>query len=202
MKGVTTEQLALAKVYASAMIQLAESQGEMDLLYNELGDLANRIGNSAELESFLASPMIDRETREAALEKLFRGKYSDLLVDSLQVLNRKGRSGLVRAVVEAYAMAREERLGRIRVFVRSAAPLTEELRAGLRDVAGRYAGKEAELVEEIDETLIGGVIMQIGDEKFDGSVGTKLSRLTDAFRERASRELFGSRVHVEGAAAL
>lgn len=197
MRGATTEQLALAKVYAEAMIQLAESQGEMDLLARELADFARRIEQSAELASFLASPLIDREARETAVEKLFRGKYSDLFIDSLQVLNRKGRANLVRAVAEAYALAREERLGRIRIVVRSATPLTDELRARLRDVTGRYTNKEPELAEEIDESLIGGLVVQIGDEKFDGSVRTKLARLGEALRERASREIFGDRSHVE-----
>ena len=201
MSGVTTEQLALAKVYAEAMIQLAESKGEMDLLARELADFASRIEQSADLASFLASPLIDREARETAVEKLFRGKYSDLFIDSLQVLNRKGRANLVPAVAEAYALAREERLGRIRIIVRSAAPLTDELRAGLRDVAARYTNKEAELAEEIDESLIGGLVVQIGDEKFDGSVRTKLVRLGEALRERASREIFGDRSHVEASSS-
>lgn len=201
MSGVTTEQLALAKVYAEAMIQLAESKGEMDLLARELADFASRIEQSADLASFLTSPLIDREARETAVEKLFRGKYSDLFIDSLQVLNRKGRANLVPAVAEAYALAREERLGRIRIIVRSAAPLTDELRAGLRDVAARYTNKEAELAEEIDESLIGGLVVQIGDEKFDGSVRTKLVRLGEALRERASREIFGDRSHVEASSS-
>ncbi len=201
MRGVSGEQLPLAKVYADAMIQLAESQGETDVLAKELDDFAARVNDNAELESFLASPAIDRDTRQAAIEKLFRGKYSELFVNALQVLNSKGRSGLVRAVAEAYSLAREERLGRIRVFVRSATPLTEELRIGLKGAARSYTGKEAELLEEVDASLIGGLIVQIGDEQFDGSIRTRIARIGAALRERASREVFGDRVHVEGAPA-
>ncbi len=199
MTGVTDEQLALARVYADAMLQIAESQGEMDLLEHELHDLATHIERDEDLAGFLSSPTVDRETKRGAFEKLFRGRYSDLFVDSLQVLNRKGRSAIIRAVAEAYAQAREERLGRIRVHVRTACPLTDELRAGLKEVAGRYTGKEAELVESIDESLIGGLVVQIGDEKFDGSVRTKLNGLGKALRDRALREIYGRRVHVEGA---
>ena len=201
MRGVTDEQLPLAKVYADAMIQLAESQGETDVLAEELDNFAARVNDNAELESFLASPAIDRDTRQAAIEKLFRGKYSELFVNALQVLNSKGRSGLVRAVAEAYSLAREERLGRMRVLVRSATPLTEELRISLKGAARSYTGKEAELLEEVDASLIGGLIVQIGDEQFDGSVRTRLSRMGLALRECASREVFSDRVHVEGAPA-
>ena len=199
MRGVTDEQLTLAKVYADAMIQLAESQGETDVLAGELSDFAALVGENADLETFLASPTIDRDTREAAIEKLFRGKYSDLFVNAIQVLNSKGRSTLVRAVAEAYSLAREERRGRMRVYVRSATPLTEELRIGLKGASRRYTGKEAELIEKIDASLIGGLVIQVGDEQFDGSVRTRISRMGMALRECASREVFGDRVHVEGA---
>lgn len=199
MRGVTDEQLTLAKVYANAMIQLTETQAETDLLARELNEFATLVNENAELETFLASPTIDRDTRQTAIEKLFRGEYSDLFVNSIQVLNSKGRSNLVRAVAEAYSLAREERLGRIRVFVRTATPLSEELRISLKGAARRYTGKEAELIESVDASLIGGLVVQVGDEKFDGTVRTRLSRIGSALRECAVREVFGDRVHVEGA---
>ena len=197
MKGVTDQQLTLAKVYAEAMIQLAESQGETGELAQEQSDFASRFNDNADLQTFLGSPTIDRDTRRTAIEKLFRGKYSDLFVNSLQVLNSKGRSTLVRAVAEAYSLAREERLGRVRVFVRSATPLTEELRIGLRGATRSYTGKEAELIETIDASLLGGLVVQVGDQQFDGSVRTRIARMSAALRETATREVFGDRVHVE-----
>ena len=78
MRGVTDEQLTLAKVYANAMIQLTETQAETDLLARELNEFATLVNENAELETFLASPTIDRDTRQTAIEKLFRGEYSDL----------------------------------------------------------------------------------------------------------------------------
>lgn len=200
MPDASGQEFAVARVYSSVMLQLAESQGEVDVLLEELREFATRVDENAELRAFLSSPTVARDARRRALEKLFRGRFSDLFVDSLQVLNRKGRLGLIHSVVEAYALARKELHGRVQVQVRTAASLTDELRERLKDVAGEYTGKEADLVETIDESLIGGIVVQIGDQKFDTSVATRLKRLGDALRDRASHEIHSGRTHWEGLA--
>lgn len=200
MAKVSQQGSALARVYAGAMIKLAESSGEVDVLLEELRNVSEVVDSDAGLEDFLTSPMVDMEARCKTIEKLCRGRYSDLFVDSLQVLNRKGRLGLIRSVTEEYARARDELQGRAKVHVRTAAPLTDAFRMRLKDFASKQTGKKIDLIETIDESLIGGLILQIGDEKFDASVATKLRTLGGALRQRASREIHSGRRHVEGAA--
>ncbi len=197
MPGTSDQESAVARVYATAMLDLAQSRDQVDLLLSELLDFAAWVEKEADFETFLSTPMVDVETRRKTLEKLFRGKYSDLFVDSLQVLNRKDRLGLVRTVAEAYRLAHEALHGRVEVHVTTAAPLTDELRAKLKDVVDEHTGKEAVLVEAVDESLIGGLVVQIGDQKFDASVATKLTALAGTLLERASREIRGDRVFVE-----
>jgi len=199
MPGVSDQELAVARVYASAMIDLAKASDQVDALLEELDDLAQRIEADAEFDAFLSSPMVDVETRRRILEKLFRGRYSDLFVDSLQVLNRKGRLGLIRGVAKAYRLASEELQGRVQVLVQSATPLTRRHRESLREITARHTGKEVELVETIDESLLGGLVIRIGDDKFDASVATKLRTLAGRLLERASREIHGGRDYVEQA---
>ena len=200
MAKVDEQELAVARVYAGAMLQLAHARGEADGLLNELLDLAGRVEKDAELERFLSSPLIDVDARRATIEKLFRGRRSDLFVDSLQVLNRKDRLGIIRGVAHEYRLAHEELHGRVEVFVRTAAPLSHKLRAKLKEVASRRAGKEADLVETIDESLIGGLVMRIGDEKLDASIATRLRKLAGVLLDRASREIHGGRTYLEGTA--
>ncbi len=199
MANISDRESALARLYAAAMLDLAQACGEVDVLLGELLDFAGRVNEDADLHAFLVSPMVDVETRRKVLEKLCRGDCSDLFVDSLQVLSRNGRLGLIGNLAEAYRLAREELRGRVQVHVRTASPLTDELRMRLKDVATRQTGKEAELVETVDESLVGGLILQIGDRKFDTSVATRLKRLAGALLERASQEIHSGRVHWEGA---
>ena len=93
MANVTDKEIAVARVYSSSMLQLAEARGEADDLLAELLALSRQLEKNPEFESVLSSPRIDAKARETTLEKIFRGRVSALLVDSLQLLNRKERLG-------------------------------------------------------------------------------------------------------------
>jgi len=183
------KQIAIARVYSRSMLNLAEKQGEAEGLLAELGELAAYLERNPEFATFLASPMIDTDERAASLKKLFRDKASHLLVDSLQVLNRKGRLALLGAVAETYRDEFQKRRGRIDVHVRTAVPLTAGLRDELRAVAAEFTGKEPVLIEEIDDAMIGGMVLRIGDQKLDATVAYRIRKLRSAFHERAVHEI-------------
>ena len=188
MAEASDKEFALARVYGGAMFELAEAQGQADAMLEELLDLVTVLDGNPEFETFLASPMVDPEVRRASIQKIFRGRASDLLVDSLQVLNRKDRAGILRSVVEAYRLAHQDRRGVVDVHVRTATALTDSLRDRLKTVTGEFAGKEARLVETVDESIIAGVVIRIGDRQLDTSVSTRLRKLADSLAERASVE--------------
>ncbi len=194
------EELAIAKVYASAMLELAEQADEGDALERELTELAALVDRDTDLASYMTSPTVEVDARRKTVERAFRGRASDLLVDSLQVLNRNGRLGLVRAVAETYRLAREERHGRVEVYVRTATPLGKRLRARISEIFAKRTQRETDLVESVDESLIGGVVVQVGDEKLDASVARKLADLSRGLLDRASREIHGDKVYVVGSA--
>lgn len=196
MANVTDKEIAVARVYSDALLQLAESKGEADDLLAELLELVRYLDRDSAFENFLSSPRIDVQAREKTIEKIFRNRVSDLLVDALQVLNRKERLALLRAVVETYRLAHEELRGRIDVHVTTAVPLSEKMRERLAEVASRHAGKHAELVETVDETILGGMVVRIGDEKFDSSVAARLKTLGVALAERASQEVHSDKSYV------
>ena len=191
-------EVGIAGVYATAMLNLAKSSGQEDGLREELARVSALLAGEQEFEAFLSDPTVDSEARQQMIEKLFRGRYSDVLVDSLQVLNRKERLGSIRAIAEAYRLLHQEMKGRVEVHVRTAAPLNEALRAKLRTKLAKKTGKQADLVETVDESLIGGLIVQIGDEKHDNSVLRKLATLARNLLDRASREIYSGRTYTVG----
>ncbi|MES1245413.1 MAG: ATP synthase F1 subunit delta [Acidobacteriota bacterium] len=190
-------ELSIAGVYSKAMLDLAEQQGASDSLLEELQGLVEYLDRNPELERFLASPLVEDEDRGRVLEKAFRGKTSDLLLDSLQVINRKGRLGLLRGIVESYSAGHRELRGLVETRVRTAVPLTEALRARVRDAVARHTGRTPVLVETVDPSLLGGIVIQVGDEKIDGSVAQKLRELGRALELRASQEIVRSRSYVQ-----
>ena len=196
MATVSDKEFALARVYSAAMLELAEAKGEADSLLAELLDLSAYLAKNADFDAFFSSPMLDVDARTKSIERIFRGKAGDLLVDSLQVLNRKGRLGLFRSIAETYRLAHQGLRGRAEVQVTTAVPLGKKLRARIKDLTDKYTGKDTVLVETVDESVIGGTVVRIGDKKFDTSVASKLRKLSDSLRERASYEIHGGKSYV------
>lgn len=189
MAKISDKGITLARVYAGAMLQLAESRGEADALCEELLELGKYLDDHPEVVEFFGSPMVDGDDRAKMIEKTLRGRASDLLTDALQVINRKDRMGLLGEVINQYRLAHKKLRGHVDVFVHSAVPLDEGQRGEIRKVAKRFSDKEPELVESVDPEILGGLVLQIGDLKFDGSIAARLRRLSENLVALGTREI-------------
>jgi F-type H+-transporting ATPase subunit delta len=196
MAKANDREMSIARIYSKAILDLAEQQGAADSLLEELLGLVEYLDRNPELERFLASPLVDDKDRGTVLEKAFRGKTSDLLLDSLQVVNRKGRLSLLRAIAKGYRDAHRKLRGMVEARVRTAVPLGDALRARVRESVARHTGRQPVLLEKVDPALIGGIVIEVGDEKIDGSISHKLSELGKALELRASQEIVRSRAGV------
>lgn len=200
MSRFDDQELSLAKVYALSFLALAKERGELERIGEELREFGSWLEVDPGVAHFLSSPMVDEDRRRDLLEKALRGRASDTFVDALQVMNRNGRLSLVEAVAQAYHTLYEEHLGRVEAFVRTAAAISPAHQTRLRDVIARRTGKEVDLVIDLDESLIGGLVVRINDEKLDASVARKLAGMADNLTKRAAREVLQASVYVEGLA--
>ena len=191
MSRINEKQVAIARIYSQSLLQLAG--GDAKSLLAELEDLIGLLDESPDLREFFASPLVDETVREGAIEKLFRGRASDTLVNSLQVLNRHDRLGFLDTIVELYRQQTQEQQGNVDVHVTSAVPLTDAVRGQLTDLAKRLYGRQPDLVEKVDPSLIGGLVVRVGDRKIDTSVRTQLKALRLQLADRAAREIYESR---------
>lgn len=187
---------AIAAVYAEAMLGLAHRRGQADELRSELDELARLAASHSGFAAFLANPLIDPERRAESLETMLRGKASDLLVDALQVINRKGRIALLPQIAAAYAARHDALRGVVEVRVASAQPLANDQRERLRSAVRARTGREPRLVESVDPELLGGLVIRIGDRKADATLATRLRNLSEALLARASQEIVRG-THVE-----
>ena len=186
----------VARVYAESLIRLAAEQGLEDEVRDELEALAGIVDTDGALANFLDSPLIEDEAKRATLEDALRGRASDLVVDTLQVMRRKGRLGLLRAVAHAYRELWTARRNRVDVRVVSAVALSDELRGLLERALAKRTGREPVLIEKVEPGLLGGLVISIGDDKIDSSVATGLERVHGDLLARASRELLEQKSYV------
>lgn len=201
MASFDQKLMGVARIWARALIDRVdqvEAPERADALLAELQELAHLTEAEPSFAAFLASPLVTVEQRRDALEAIFRGRSSDLLVDALQVMNRKGRLGLLPTVVETFRREVRDRRGEVDVEVRTAVPLSPELRERVAGAVAGLTGRKPQLHESVDPALIGGVVLRMGDRKIDASVARELERVAGRLRERASRELQSKRSYVEG----
>jgi len=185
--------VAIAGVYARALLAMAAKFGAQESVLRELDDVVAYADREATFGQFLESSVIDTDQRRASLEKMFRGRLSDLVLDTLQILNRKERLALLEVIARQYRLALEGQRHEIEITVTSAVALTDETRRQLVEALKRHTGAEPVLTQEVDANLIGGMVVRIGDEKIDFSLATQLRRLREALLARASREIHAGR---------
>ena len=197
MANVDEREREVGRLYAEAILHVAEEQGQAEELLEELNGLVEYLDKNPEFERFLASPLIEEEPHAQVIEDAFRGKASDLLVDSLLVVNRKGRLSAVRAIAVAYRAALRDLRGWMDVHVRTAVPLTGALRARLTEALAATTSRKPSLVEHVDPAVIGGLVIQIEGRKIDASLASRLHHLSEALLARASREIHSGKAYVE-----
>lgn len=196
MPGFEEQDAALADVYAAALLGAAQAAGQRDEVAEQFAELVGYLDRDAPFAAFLTSATVDDEPRRASLEKLFRGRMNDLLLNLLQVLNNRMRLYLVRTIQRQVELRMEETRNQQEVVVESALPLNDRLRELIRRVLHGQTGKEAILKERHRPELIGGIVIHLGDMQIDASVGTQINGLCKRLLERASAEVHKYRLEM------
>ena len=139
------------------------------------------------LHLFFSSPIIDKVTkRSEALSAIFTNKVTDLALRFLLVLNNKGRLDHLRQIEVAYAQLVQEALGRVEVNVFTPRAVDETSLQTIKRNVQEMLGKEPVLHTHVDPSMLGGVKLRIGDQLIDGSVATKLRRLSESVQSKGS----------------
>ncbi len=193
MAVIDDTAIGIADVYARSLFDLAAAGDAVDGVAGEFGDLIELIDAQPDVATFMTSEAIDVERRAETLEKLFRGQLGDLLLNTLLVINGKGRLSLIREIHTAFARLREEQQNRVDATVTTATALNDEQRQRVIDSIGQRTGKQVTLHEQVDPEILGGLVVQVGDERLDGSVASRLGRIERSLYERASQELLALR---------
>ncbi|MFO0837661.1 MAG: ATP synthase F1 subunit delta [Phycisphaerae bacterium] len=182
-------QLAYAGVYGEALFSLAGERGEIERVRGELEELARLEQVEPDFAAFMTSAALDDDVRAASLERMLRGKLSDTLLNTLQVMNEHGRAGLVAALLRDFVVRQEAAAGQIEALATTAVPLDDAQRQAVAQTAQRVTGKAPVMKFQVDESLIGGLVLQIGDLRYDNSVRRQLHVAASRLRERSDRGL-------------
>jgi F-type H+-transporting ATPase subunit delta len=178
----------IARVYAEAALAAALSKGEdPEALGQELTRFVDEVlAANPTVAAFLTSPAVGKTAKSAALDAALQGRCSDLFRGLCMVLLRNGRMDLLRGVAAAYSQLLDERAGRIPVRVVTAVELTEAQRQSLKQTLAEVLQHEPVLKVRVDPSLLGGLLVQVGDRVIDTSVRTRLETLRTLMLNKGS----------------
>ena len=169
----------VSKTYGDALFELAVEQNLTDSLMQEIEMLQKVLEENKDFEKILLHPEIPKEDKLDVIEKVFRGRISDALTGFLKVVVTKERYKDLPDIF-AYFIARVKEYRKIGIAqVTSAIPLTDEQQEKIEKKLLATTGYETmEIDYKVDESKIGGLVIQIGDRVVDSTISSQLSKLT------------------------
>lgn len=173
-----TDQI-VCKRYALALFNAAESAGATQQIQENLFLISELWEKNAELRSFLEAPHISTEDKERVVQKSFREKISELLLQFLLFLLNKDRLQQISEIAIQYDKLLKEKLGIVESLVTTAFPLDEKLSLSLKERLEKKTRKKVNLIFETDPSLIGGIRVVIGNQIIDYSISSELYKLKE-----------------------
>ena len=163
-------------MYARALFQAAQEAGRVDGVAGDLAALATAMDEVPELRAFLRNPQIEPTGKAAVLEQLAAGA-DELVRNFVRLAAEKGRAGEIpeiSAELEALVARAQNRLA---VELTTAHELSDDEATSIVQAIEKASGRTVEATRSVDPGLIGGIVLQVGSHRADGSVRGRLERL-------------------------
>ena len=175
----------IARRYASALADVALDRNEEARVQEEINSWADLIADNSQLREVFANPTIPYDQKRRVLEELIvRTRIGETSASFLRVLLRNQRLAELKYIAERFSHVLDERHGIVGANVTTARPIPEDVKTALREALSAKTGRSVRLSFTTNESIIGGVVTQIGSTIFDGSVQGHLDRLADELMNR------------------
>ena len=178
---------AAALRYATALVEIAADSKKIDAVEKDLNDLEAMISDSEDLRTLLKSPLISREQQQQAVQAIAKkAKFQDITANFLSLLAQNRRLGMLQGIINAVRINISRMRGEVSAHVATAFKLTKEQEAALQESLVKAVGQAVSVKVEVQEDLIGGMVVTVGSQIIDDSVKRKLERLKIAMKSNAN----------------
>ncbi|HEX5308792.1 MAG TPA: ATP synthase F1 subunit delta [Solirubrobacteraceae bacterium] len=166
----------LAQVYARSLFEVAQEQGKLDLLREQLGQFADAVAESRDLELFFFSPYFATAEKQAALQGLLDGA-DERLLSFLDLLIENHRMPVIFRIRREYERLWEQEKQLLPVVLTSAVQLDEQTVADLSAQIGERTGRTVQLTTQVQPDILGGIVVRVGNSILDASIRNRLEQL-------------------------
>ncbi|MGM0419975.1 MAG: ATP synthase F1 subunit delta [Bacillota bacterium] len=173
----------IARKYGQAIFQLAEENDRLEAVNQDLQLLRKTIRESADFKNLLYHPRIERKVKKKLFLEIMEDDITELTARFCQLLIDKRRINYINNIVRDYELRIKEFQQILEVELISAVELPEELAENIRSRLAEILDYQIELTAKIDEDLIGGMKIKVGDKVIDGSVKSELENLQKRLKQ-------------------
>ena len=174
----------IARPYAAALFDLAQSEGSVAAVETGLTELQKLASDSEDFRRFLRSPVISSDEKSAAANAILSAaKLHPTVANFVRVIARNGRLFALPVIIRTFMELAATSRGEASADVTSASPLADGQRKSLADTLKKKLGKTVTLTEHVDPSLIGGLVVKVGSRMIDSSLKTKLTAIKIAMKE-------------------
>lgn len=168
----------VASRYVNSLLSLAVEQKALDAVHKDMQLFAKVADENRAFSLMLRNPIIKHDKKREILQALFKGKVHALTQAIFDIITRKNREAILVDIAKEFHNAYNVHKGIAKGVVTTAIPLDASLRKELEQIVKKVsAGKEVELVEKVDASMIGGFVLSVGDRQIDASIKNKLKEL-------------------------
>ncbi len=169
-----------ASRYAKATLDFAIEKKAADAVEKDMRAIASTIAENKELKSVLGSPIVKGEVKKNALNQIFKGSHQ-ITMGLLGVLTDNKRIDLLREVALKYIIQHEKLKGEDVAYVTTAVPLNATLEKKILSEVTKITGKKVTIENKVDESVLGGFVLRVGDLQYDASIANKLNNIKREF---------------------
>jgi F-type H+-transporting ATPase subunit delta len=166
----------IAQVYARSLFQVATERDELDVIREQLGQFADALAESPELQTFFFSPYFSTEEKKEGLDKAVTGA-TEAVRNFLDLLIEKHRMPVVFRIRRVFDQLWEEAHHLLPIEITSAIELDPSIAERIGDEIGRQTGRTVELTSTVDPDVIGGIVLRVGKSILDAFIRTRLDNL-------------------------
>ena len=166
----------IAAVYARSLFEVAKEQGKLDSVREQLGEFADALEETRELQVFFFSPYFSTTEKEDGLDRAVSGA-DEVIVNFLKLLIENHRMPVIFRVRRGYEELWEDENKLLPVRVTSAVELDKSTVSQIGDKIAEQTGRKVELSSEVDPDILGGIVVRVGNSILDASIRNRLEQL-------------------------
>ena len=168
----------VASRYAKSLLELSIEKNILDKVNNDMVQLSEICAESEDLVSVLNNPTINAVKKGEIFTAIFNGKIESVSLDFIQLITKNSRETLLPVIAQNFTKLYKAHNNILDVELISAVALDDAAKSKILDkVKAKFDGASIQLTEKIDESILGGFIVKIGDKQIDASIASQLTNL-------------------------